>query len=189
MSGPGTPKQLCALAAACALAGVCGLREGLGGELPGGGPRGTGKTPSYRDIALPGKACGTGISFSPDGRLIATTLGTFTPFVADLQTGKKLPGFEGGFLLPSDVIFSPDGRYLAGVKSEVKPQFTDPGNIDDVEAYTDPLRGPFRANVALWDAGTGAEVKRLAKHDASILHVCFSRDGKRLATASQDGTA
>jgi len=189
MSGPRIPKHLCTLAAVCALAGACGREEGLGGEPLGGGARETGGTPSYRDIALAGKACGTGISFSPDGQLIATTLGTFAPFVADLQTGKKLPGFEGGFLLPSAVTFSPDGRYLAGVKSEVKPEFADPGNIDDVEAYTDPLRGPFRANVALWDAETGAEVKRLAKHDASILHICFSGDGKRLATASQDGTA
>lgn len=199
MSGPRTPKHLCTLAAACALAGACGPGKDLADEPPGGGARVTGETPSYLDIALPRRTYGKGISFSPDGRLVATALASYEPFVADVRTGRKLPGFKDGILPPSvdKVTFSPDGRYLAGVKSALKARHAPSADIDDVkpidindvEAYLDQLKGPFRANVVLWDAGTGAEVKRLAKHDGSISRFCFTRDGKRLATASSDGTA
>jgi hypothetical protein len=42
--------------------------------------------------------------------------------------------------------------------------------------------------VRLWDAATGQEVLTLRGHSAAVQGVAFSLDGRRLASASQDGT-
>jgi WD40 repeat protein len=41
----------------------------------------------------------------------------------------------------------------------------------------------------LWDADSGAELRRLAGHDGWVLSAAFSPDGKRILTASMDKTA
>ncbi len=43
-----------------------------------------------------------------------------------------------------------------------------------------------RDGVRVWDVATGAEVLRLAGHTGRVDAVCFSRDGRRLATGSND---
>ncbi|HEX5270039.1 MAG TPA: hypothetical protein VFW33_06120, partial [Gemmataceae bacterium] len=40
----------------------------------------------------------------------------------------------------------------------------------------------------VWDAATGQVVQNLTGHSALVAGVCFSPDGRRLATASQDET-
>jgi hypothetical protein len=42
--------------------------------------------------------------------------------------------------------------------------------------------------VKVWDAATGQEVIALKGHTDGVTSVCFSPDGQRLASASQDGT-
>jgi WD40 repeat protein len=51
------------------------------------------------------------------------------------------------------------------------------------------LGGTNRAVVNIWDAGTGHELSTLAVHTARVEGVAFSRDGTRLATTDEDGTA
>ena len=45
-----------------------------------------------------------------------------------------------------------------------------------------------RSMVQLWDAASGRELVTLRGHTEFVLGVAFSPDGRRLATASQDGT-
>jgi WD40 repeat protein len=42
--------------------------------------------------------------------------------------------------------------------------------------------------VKLWDAETGQELRTLAGHTGVVYRAVFSPDGKRLASASGDGT-
>ncbi|RPJ36259.1 MAG: hypothetical protein EHM35_08415, partial [Planctomycetaceae bacterium] len=49
--------------------------------------------------------------------------------------------------------------------------------------------GSEDGNVIVWDGTTGQVVKQLSRHEAAILDVAVSPDGRYLATASGDGTA
>jgi hypothetical protein len=44
-------------------------------------------------------------------------------------------------------------------------------------------------SVILWDAETGTEIAVLKAHEAPVRSAAFSPDGKRVVTASYDGTA
>ena len=57
------------------------------------------------------------------------------------------------------------------------------GQLPLITGATDPAAGTAR----LWDPATGGHLRTLTSHDAVVLGVAFSPDGRLLATA--DGTA
>jgi WD40 repeat protein/tRNA A-37 threonylcarbamoyl transferase component Bud32 len=101
----------------------------------------------------------TGVAFSPDGSRIASGSKDRTVKVWDAQTGQVTLTCNGGWV--TGMAFSPDGQRI-------------------VSSTDNTLK--------LWDAQTGQETLTLWGHTESVESVAFSPDGRRLATASVDGT-
>jgi hypothetical protein len=105
----------------------------------------------------------TGVTFSPDGRRLATASKDQTARLWDAATGQQilaLKGHRGGVM---GVVFSPDGRRLATASRD--------------------------ETARVWDAFTGQELLTLKGPTVGFTGVAFSPDGRRLATASEDQTA
>ena len=75
------------------------------------------------------------------------------------RTGNPHP--QGAYRRVTSVVFSPDGKRLAGALGR---------------------------EVKVWDAETGQEILTLKGHTGAVISVAFSPDGKRLASARQDKT-
>jgi WD40 repeat protein len=105
------------------------------------------------------------VAFSPDSQLLVADAFLY---VIDVATGKELrrlddPNNEGF----SPVVFSPDGRTVAGGTGSQRNG----------------------ATAVLWDAATGKQVRCLKGHDGSVNALAFSpAGGKFLLTGSSDKT-
>ncbi|RCW72412.1 caspase family protein [Pseudorhodoferax soli] len=116
----------------------------------------------------------TGIALSKDGRILAAALGGKRVAIWDLESGRQTRSFLSGPDVVASIAMASDGSLLA----------TGSG-------ITDPSQ---RAGIAdnslrLWSATDGRLLATMAGHLDAIVDVHFLEDGKRLATASADGTA
>jgi WD40 repeat protein/serine/threonine protein kinase len=114
------------------------------------------------------------VAFSPDGRRLATTGTAFFVKLWDARTGQALKTLEGSSGMPTSAAFSPGGGRVASAGSA-------------------GAGGP--STVGLWDARTGqrlltryGQLFSLRGHTGDVSKVAFSPDGRRLVTASADGT-
>lgn len=98
-----------------------------------------------------------GIAFSPDGTLIASAGEDGTARVWRIADGSEVMRLQLGRRV-SDVLFSPDGRYLAAA-------------------------GGFDGTAKVWDMAKGAEVLSIAQKDQLDV-LAFSPDSTLLFTAS-----
>jgi WD40 repeat protein len=138
-----------------------------------------------------------GVCFSPDGKRLAVACSDFAK-VWDAETGEEVLTLPGNGV--RSVCFSPDGKHLVGIDNNGGPGLDGPtlDSLGDKSGIYDefPQRWTVDDNdkplphvVKVWDARTGKEVLVLKGHSRELITgVCYSPDGRRLATASKDGT-
>jgi len=101
------------------------------------------------------------VTFSPDGKKLATGGDEHTVSLWDTATGQEIVAFKGHGGAFYSGAFSPDGQRLAT------------GSADHT--------------AKLWDVATGQELCTLKGHGAEVMSVAFSPDGRILATGGYDG--
>jgi WD40 repeat protein len=102
------------------------------------------------------------VSFSPDGKILASGSRDNTIKLWNIATGKEISTLYGHQKPVDSVSFSPNGKTLAS------------GSAD--------------TTIKLWNLETGKEIHTLHGHQSSVLSVSFSPDGKILASGSFDDT-
>ncbi|MBD2473078.1 hypothetical protein [Nostoc sp. FACHB-145] len=102
------------------------------------------------------------VSFSPDGKTLASASIDQTIKVWNITTGKLINTLSGHNASVNSVSFSPDGKTLASASAD--------------------------KTIKVWNITTGKLINTLSGHNASVNSVSFSPDGKTLASASADKT-
>ena len=145
------------------------------------------------------------VAFSPDGlRLVAAVnlAGKNELQLMDAATGKELLSFKGHASHIWSVAISPDGKRLASASNEVVKVWDavtgrevfalppeDREQVLSVAFSPDSrLLATSGRTVKVWDAATGQKTLALTAPNEDATFVTFSPDGKRLVSASRDGT-
>jgi WD40 repeat protein len=145
------------------------------------------------------------VTFSPDGRRLATSSHDKTAKVWDAATGKELLTLIGHTGPVKAVAFSPDGKRLATSSDDGTAKVWDAitsKELVTLRGHTNVVRfvefspdGTRLATASLdqtakvWDAATGKELLTLIGHTGGVAVSVFSPDGRRLATGSYPNEA
>ena len=143
-----------------------------------------------------------GVCYSPDGHRLATASKDRTIRIWSLQTDAERPSPPGAHRLCQRALASsPDsnrlasllGRYAARLgrgqgAGGVHRQRAHQGNpgVSSRAPTANCLQSPGagRGSIRLWDAGTGQERRTIDTHGQAVTCVCFSPDGKLLASGA-----
>jgi len=137
--------------------------------------------------------------FGPEASKIISVSVDRTARIWDITTGECtiLRGHEGSLL---DVDVSRDGERIVSSSADgtariwnARTRYTMDPVVMTFSFSPDGSRaatiGPLEKNVAIWDVGRGQRIAMLRGHQKQVCMVCFSPDGKRIVTASLDGTS
>jgi len=104
----------------------------------------------------------TSISFSKDGKYIATGSEDRTIKLWDILTGREIRTILGHSDKINSILFSPDSRYIASASSD--------------------------NTIKIFEIETGLEYMTLTGHSREVNSISFSPDGRYLASSSSDAT-
>jgi WD40 repeat protein len=146
----------------------------------------------------------TRVSFSPDGKRLASASLDKTVKVWDATSGREILCLQGHTDRVHCVCFSPDGKRLASAGEDKMVRVWDAATGQEtlsLKAHTYSVtsvcfspdgRGLASAGwdekVKVWDASTGQQFRTFEGHTDGVIDVCFSPDGRRLASAANDGS-
>jgi WD40 repeat protein len=143
------------------------------------------------------------VAFHPDGKRLASASFDKTVRLWDLATHKTLTTLSGHSDFVYAVAFNADGKWLVSASKDrsVKLVETDTGKSrftfsldDDVLTVTvspdgkNVISSGFQPSLFWWDPTTGQRVRAQGGHGVATHEVCFSKDGKLLASAGADRT-
>jgi WD40 repeat protein len=121
------------------------------------------------------------VAWSPDGKRLATTSIDGRIRVWNTANGEELLTLSGHAGNVESVVWSPSGRWLATASWDLTAKVWDVGSGR-------PVFPSLKGQKTELDLGSGHESLTLKGHTKYVLDVAWSPDGKRLATASSDGT-
>jgi WD40 repeat protein len=147
-----------------------------------------------------------GLTFSPDGRLLAAVGGDGIVSIVDANTGREIRRMQRPRSSFLGVAFSPDGRRVGAA-----PNLGDARTIPIWDVGTGRLvleletngssqlgiafssdgrsitTSDFEGSVRIWDARSGTERQVLEGHQGAVWMVAYSPDGRRIASVGDDG--
>ena len=203
--GPGRPRAIAAGAGAAVVALIVALIVLV--VLPGGSGSGGADTIKAA-LADPGSKYVYGVTFSPDGKLIAAADGNGSSYLWNVATGTitatvKDPDSSG----VSVDAFSPDGSALSAADGngsayqwststwKLASTFTDPSSKGLIASNFSPDGGllataDLNGTSYLWNLSTGKMAGSYVDQSSmGVNFVAFSPDGTLLAAADQDGSS
>ena len=138
----------------------------------------------FGQISTDSPLTSTALSFSPDGRVLASTSGFGAPItLRDTKTGQELRTLKTQIgMVFNSLEWSPDGRRIASAHWGMK------GNINDPAAANSFSMNDISFEIKVWDAQTGSELNSFSGHNNFVNILAFSRDGRVLASGSYDNT-
>ena len=185
----------------------------FGFRVPANAPKGqkvnTGKGARFPKRSFPGQFNThndyvTGLAFSSDGKMIGTAGEDKTAAIYDVDTGKLVVRLDGHTDALSGLWFSPDGTHVLTSsfdETAILWQLPEGGKSATWQHGKRVVAASFSADGRLaataddagiakvWEVASGRLVGELHGHEGGISDIHFHSSGKRLLTASSDGTA
>jgi WD40 repeat protein len=151
-------------------------------------------------------------AFSPDGRQVVTASVDNTARLWEAHSGKQIHNLDQHTGPVRDAIFTPDGKNILTISDDWTARLWDAATGSSIrvfEGHTGPIRSATFGvddpdagvlghllvtasadkTVRLWALDKSEPIDTFSEHGADVWSIALNGDGRRVVTASDDGTA